>query len=48
MLLRKIQAVYSIKGERRGRLQKEREREREVSQIENWRAVSFGESDNRK
>lgn len=26
----------------------EREREREVSQIENWRAVSFGESDNRK
>lgn len=46
MLLRKIQAVYSIKGERRGRLQKERERE--VSQIENWRAVSFGESDNRK
>lgn len=28
MLLRKIQAVYSIKGERRGRLQKEREREK--------------------
>lgn len=40
--------MYSIKGERGGRLQRERERQREVSQIENWRAVSFGESYDRK
>lgn len=49
--LRKIQAVcaQSREGERGrgGRLQKRRKR-RGVGQIENWRAVSVGESYNRK
>lgn len=55
-MLRKIEAVCAQSRERKRERRKtaeggregERESEREVSQIENLRAVSFGESYNRK